>query len=242
MISAFVLYYLNMKQTHGYEIQKFLQMSNIEQWTKVLSGSIYYALTKLEKNRFIQVIREERTGSRVRKIYGITESGKKELHRQMLEVMDTPITNIGSFKFFTDPILSTLGRDELEGSIRHHLEKLKEQKEFWQKWYGIKGNTDKLSLTKLAFEMTIESITFQIRWHEELLNHLAEYIQASRDTERIIMNIDFNRMEDNGGLSEEEQKLLYVRKLKEEVLKDPENALVSLDKIIGELESQISKK
>jgi DNA-binding PadR family transcriptional regulator len=231
-----------MKQTHGYEIQKFLQVSNIEQWTKVLSGSIYYALTKLEKERYICVVREERTGSRVRKIYGITESGKKELHRQMLEVMDTPIANIGSFKFFTDPILSTLAKSELERAILGHLEKLKSQKEFWEKWYGIKNNNDELCLTKLTFEMTIESIAYQIRWHEELLNHLEDYIQASRDTEKIIMNIDFNRMENNSALSEEEQKLLYVRKLKEEVLKDPENAVVSLDKIIDELESQIRKK
>ena len=30
---------------------------------KIQSGSIYYALTKLEKDKFIKVLKEERTGS-----------------------------------------------------------------------------------------------------------------------------------------------------------------------------------
>ena len=242
MISAFILYYLNMKPTHGYEIQKFLQVSNIEQWTKILSGSIYYALTKLEKDQHIRVLREERTGSRVRKIYEITESGKEELHRQMAEVLDTPIANIGSFKFYTDPILGTLTKEELEKCILSHIAKLKEQKEYWEKWYDIKGGREITKLSRLSFEMTIENIGFQIRWHEELLANLPEYIEASHGTEQIIKSIDFNQMDEKNRLSEEEQRLQYALKLKNEILNDPENAVVSLDKIIYELESQIKKK
>ncbi len=240
MISAFILYYLNMKPTHGYEIQKFLQVSNIEQWTKILSGSIYYALTKLEKDQFIRVLREERTGSRVRKIYEITESGREELRRQMLEAMDTPITNIGSFKFYTDPILGTLSKEELEICITSHIAKLREQKEYWGKWYDIKG--DITDLSKLSFQMTIENISFQIRWHEELLANLDQYIEASHGTEQFIKTIDFNRMEEKNSVSEEELRLQYAMRLKDEIMKDPENAVVNLDKIINELESQIKKK
>ena len=72
MIRALILYYLSIKPTHGYEIQKFIQLLGTDQWMKIQSGSIYYALTKLEKEKCIDVLREERTGSRVRKIYKIT--------------------------------------------------------------------------------------------------------------------------------------------------------------------------
>jgi len=79
MIRVIILHYLNIKPTHGYEIQQFISMSGIDQWTKIQSGSIYYALTKLEKEKNIAIQREERTGSRVRKIYAITEQGKNTL-------------------------------------------------------------------------------------------------------------------------------------------------------------------
>ena len=83
MIRGIILYYLNIKPTHGYEIQQYISMSGMEQWTKIQSGSIYYALTKLEKEKNIAVIREEHTGARVRKIYEITEQGRHTLMAEM---------------------------------------------------------------------------------------------------------------------------------------------------------------
>lgn len=242
MISAFILYYLNIKPTHGYEIQKFLQISNVDQWAKIQSGSIYYALAKLEKDKFIRVLREERTGSRVRKIYEISEIGKEELQKEMAEVMDKPISNIGSMKFFTDPMLSTLSKEELNKIVGNHIRKLQEQKEFWEKWYEVKASDHATGITKLCFQMTIENISYQIRWHQELLDHLDEYILASKETEQIIKNIDFELMEENSAVSEEEERLQYALKLKNEILKDPQNAVVNLDRIIEELQSQIKNK
>ncbi|MDV9924842.1 PadR family transcriptional regulator, partial [Clostridioides difficile] len=55
MIRTLILYYLNIKPTHGYEIQKFLQVSGADRWTKIQSGSIYYALAKLEKDGGVRV-------------------------------------------------------------------------------------------------------------------------------------------------------------------------------------------
>jgi DNA-binding PadR family transcriptional regulator len=228
-----------MKPTHGYEIQKFLQVSNVDQWAKIQSGSIYYALTKLEKDKHIRVLREERTGSRVRKIYEITKSGKEELHLQMAEELDKPISNIGSMKFFTDPMLSTLNRDELIKIVTHHIVKLKEQKDYWEQWCAIKVDDSVPALNRLSFHMTIDSLGYQIRWHEELLTNLDYYISASKETEQIIKSIDFDLIEEKSSTTEEEQRLQYAIKLKNEILKDPENAVVNLDKIIGELQKQV---
>ncbi len=49
MIKVLILYYLSIKPTHGYEIQKFIQVNHMDEWTKIQSGSIYYAINKLEK-------------------------------------------------------------------------------------------------------------------------------------------------------------------------------------------------
>ena len=241
MISAIILYYLNMKPTHGYEIQKFLQVSGTDQWAKIQSGSIYYALTKLEKEKHIRVLREERTGSRVRKIYEITDTGREELHSEMAEELDQPISPIGSMKFFTDPMLSTLGKDEITRIVSNHIRKLTEQQEYWEKWYHIKVDHTTTEIMKLTFQMTIENIKYQVLWHQELLNHLEDYIESSKGTEQIIKSLDFGQLEVDPILSEEEQKLQYTVKLKNEILKDPQNALVNLDKIIEELQNQMKK-
>jgi DNA-binding PadR family transcriptional regulator len=228
-----------MKPTHGYEIQKFLQVSGTDQWAKTQSGSIYYALTKLEKEKHIKVLREERTGSRVRKIYEITKSGREELHREMAEELDKPLSPIGSMKFFTEPMISTLSKDEINRIVSNHIEKLKEQREYWEKWYQIKIDDTATKITKITFQMTIENIKYQILWHQELLDHLEDYIKSSKGTEEIIKSLDFGLIESDNTLSDEEQKLQYTVKLKNEILKDPQNALVNLDKIIEELQSRI---
>jgi DNA-binding PadR family transcriptional regulator len=54
MIKLLLLYYLSVKPTHGYEIQRFIQENELDKWTKIQSGSIYYALAKLEKEGLIR--------------------------------------------------------------------------------------------------------------------------------------------------------------------------------------------
>lgn len=238
MISAFILYYLNMKPTHGYEIQKFIQISGTDQWAKIQSGSIYYALNKLEKDQYIKVLREERTGSRVRKIYEITESGKEELHKQMMEELDQPISTIGSMKFLTGPMLSSLPKEEIIKIVTNHINKLTEQKKFWSEWCQVKVNETSKGLDRLTFEMTISNIDYQIRWHEELLRNLDDYIKQSHETEQIIRKLDFDEMGEEREVSIDEEKLQYALKLKDEILKDPQNAISNLDQIIEQLQKQ----
>jgi len=239
MISAFILYYLNMKPTHGYEIQRFLQVSGVDQWVKIQSGSIYYALTKLEKENYIRVLREERTGSRIRKIFEITDSGREELRNEMAQELDLPISNIGSMKFYTDPMLSTLSKEEIIKITNHHIRKLKEQKEMWEHWHRVKVDETATELTRLSFLMTIDNLDDQIRWHEELLKNLDHYIKSSEETSQLIKQIDFDQIADESKGTEAEKKLRYVQRLKEEIMKDPQNAVFNLDKIIEDLQKQV---
>jgi len=239
MVSVFILYYLNIKPTHGYEIQKFIQLAGIERWTRIQSGSIYYALTKLEKNGFIKVLREERTGSRVRKIYMITESGKEELSRRFREELGKPLASIGSMKFFVGPMLNSLKPEDIRGIVNKHLQELRKEKETWENWYQAKVNEKTTQLTNLSFLMTIDNLKYQILWHEELLEHLEDYINEAKETERFIKSIDFDRMEAEKAASAEEQKLQYAKRIRDEILKDPANAIDNLNRMISELEKRI---
>ena len=166
---------------------------------------------------------------------------KEELHKEMAEELDKPISTIGSIKFFTDPMLSTLKKEEIIKIVSNHITKLEEQKAYWEKWYGVKVDKNAMGITGLSFQMTIQSIGDQILWHQELLEHIDEYIKLSKETEHIIRSFDFDKLDANHSLTEEEEKLQYTIKLKNEILKDPGNAVTNLDKIIEELQKQIKK-
>jgi len=239
MIRGLILFYLNIKPTHGYEIQKFLQMSGTDQWTKIQSGSIYYALTKLEKEKYIAVLKEERTGSRVRKIFEITGSGIEEMHRELKEELAKPIFNVGSFKFLTYPITGTLPKKEIEVITNAHIKDLEEQLKYWSKWKEIKANDRSQGLDYLSFDMAINSLKGQIEWHKELLKNIDTYIASGEKTKSYIKNFDFSEISEEISHSEVEEKLAYVEKLKGELLKDPQNAIQNLDKIIDELKKQM---
>lgn len=243
MVRAFVLYYLNIKPTHGYEIQRFLQLQGTEQWGKIQSGSIYYALTKLEKEKHLIVLKEERTGSRIRKIYQITESGRKELQVEMAHELSLPLAQIGSFKFIIDPILNTLSKEESIKIITHHIQTLKEQKEYWEKWQGIKATKDSLELNRISFDMSISSLAYQIAWHEELIRNFDTYMEFTKYSKNLIQSFDFDSMEnDIQGDKLVDDKLEYVMKLKSAILEDPRNAVENLDKIIDELKKSAYEK
>ncbi len=237
MIKGIILCYLKIKPTHGYEIQRYIQLSGVEQWAKIQSGSIYYALTKLEKDKDIEVLREERTGSRVRKIYQITDKGINALQDEMKEALSMPIANVGSIKYFTGPILSTLSKENIIAITNKHLNELKEQKEYWMTWQNAKGQGKQSTLVDLSFEMTIQSIEAQIKWHEELLHHVDDYIEESIEMMQMVKKFDFNQYEQHADNSQTEQRIAYMNQIKES-MKDNPAMLKNLDLLIEELKKQ----
>ena len=120
MIRALILYYLSLKPTHGYEIQKYIQLNHMDSWTKIQSGSIYYALGKLEKEGILALQREWNIGSKAKKIYSITQKGKEELKR--------PIYEVGSDKFIAYPILQGVDKETIIAEVNEHIVELKKQK------------------------------------------------------------------------------------------------------------------
>ncbi|MCC0647231.1 PadR family transcriptional regulator [Clostridioides sp. ZZV15-6598] len=240
MIRTLILYYLNIKPTHGYEIQKFLQVSGADRWTKIQSGSIYYALAKLEKDGAVRVLREEKTGARIRKIYEITQSGKVELKEELQKELQMPIVPVGSNKFLLYNILDVLPRDTIQTNLEKHIKHLTEQKKYWESWKEIK-KIDKKSLPteRIAFDMTIDNLNYQILWHEEILNNIDKYISVGYETQNIIKSIDFSNIEDDFLFATEEtSELLEVQKLRDEIINNPDKAIENIDKIILKLQNK----
>lgn len=242
MIRGLILYYLNIKPTHGYEIQRFIQISGMDQWAKVQSGSIYYALTKLEKEKYIRVLKEERTGSRIRKIYEITELGRKELENEMRVELAAPIMETGSLKYIVYPMISVLSTQETKQIIEKHISDLEEKKNYWETWRDVKAGAMASRLTRLSFDMTIHTLEDQIAWHRELLIRLNDYREESADMAKMIKAFEPDSIPDGNqeesSRRELQERLAIIEKIKESVETDPKLALEQLNEIMETMKKQ----
>ena len=237
MIRALILYYLSLKPTHGYEIQKFIQLNHMDSWTKIQSGSIYYALGKLEKEGLIALQREEAIGTKVRKIYEITPKGKEELKVCVKEELNREIYDIGSDKFIIYPILQGIEKQEVIAQVEKHINELKTRKLEQEKWQKLKIGKGSLKVEAVCFEMMISSLNYQIKWHQALLEEIDECMASSEQIAQLIKRVDFSTINDLDEIDQEVQ-VDQITKLKEEILNHPEEAESKLEKLIQLLKNE----
>lgn len=230
MIRVLILYYLSIKSTHGYEIQKFIQTNHMDRWTKIQSGSIYYALNKLEKQGLIVLKEEVGSGSKARKIYKITDKGRDELKKLVKKELDNELYETGSDKFIIYPMLNTLDKEIMISQLEKHIDKLKDKMEYLERWQNIKVNENTLEVERISFEMMIKSIEYQIKWHKALIKEMDKCIMASHEISNIIENFDFSSTETIEASTNDS-----IESLKQEILNNPEGASEKLEELIRKL-------
>lgn len=231
MIKAFILYYLSIKPTHGYEIQKYIQVNHMDSWTKIQSGSIYYALSKLEKEGLIELYIEESNGAKVKKIYKITDLGLHSLQECFKEELSKEIYDIGSDKFILYPILNSIKKEALVEEINKHLELLHSKKSYTEKWQKIKISKHSLKVEAICFEMMISSLAYQIKWHETLLEEIDSCIDLSKQISDFIKEVDFSTVEDMTEVMQATTQV-SIDQLRQEILTKPEIAAQKLEELI----------
>jgi DNA-binding PadR family transcriptional regulator len=122
-----VLGLLEREPMHGYEIQKWLELSHTELWAEILPGSIYHALRQMEKEGLVEVRATEHHGHRARAIYALAEGGREMFQRLLREGwQQVPRTfpshlytkkEAMAFPTFLQAVFDN-GREHLEANIR----------------------------------------------------------------------------------------------------------------------------
>lgn len=195
MLQILILYYLSLKPTHGYEIQRFIQVNELDKWTKIQSGSIYYAITALEKKGYVELLDEQiiGDGDYIRKIYATTPLGKEKLTSMILKGIGLPISAVGSDKFFMYAFLTKLARTDFETAVHKHMKQLEEHKEYLLKWQTVKISQESLGIEKISFQMMLSQIEFQMQWHRTLLDEYDQILVKRESMESLIKAFDFNK-------------------------------------------------
>jgi len=231
MIRPLILYFLSIKETHGYEIQKYIQLNHMESWTKIQSGSIYYALTKLEQEGFIQLSRIEKIGKKNRKVYKITEKGLVEKTLLFQNELKRQMNDVGSDKFVLYPFVGCMDKDVLVLEIKDHLKTLINKQNEIKKWKALKVAESTTTLEALSFDLMIDNLDGQIKWHEVLLADVDTYIQLEPKVRDLIGNVDFSMLKEENMPSAISQERT-IEQMKKDILSNPETAQEDLENLI----------
>lgn len=191
MVQLLILYYLSLKSTHGYEIQKFIQLNHMEEWNNIQSGSIYYAMSKLEKGGLIKLVEKVGDNEKSKRIYEITEKGRSKLAQIALQELKKSLGCISSEKFLIYPIVANLTREQSLAAIEGHIKNLKKELceiSHWHKEKQITASKVEIATLKLMKD-TVEN---QIEWHKVLAENLDETILVSKEISSLIKAVDFS--------------------------------------------------
>jgi DNA-binding PadR family transcriptional regulator len=82
-LDILILSTLYRRPMHGYELKLELRYRHVKWWAKVEHGHVYASLSRLEKNGLIKCIQE---GQRGRKVYEVTDEGRRFLADTLLEM------------------------------------------------------------------------------------------------------------------------------------------------------------
>lgn len=173
MSKLIILGLLKNKPMHGYEIQTIIQESRIDQWANVLSGSIYYALNKMEDEGIIETVKEERTGARIRKIYGITEKGESEYFVLLKEYLGSQPHSLKSDFMLSLAMVGQLAKEEALRILEDNLLALEAAKREWELGQANKASSGAYNpIMDIAFENTLQHINVDIEMIQNVMEKL----------------------------------------------------------------------
>lgn len=160
------------KSMHGYEMQSMIEQSKMDQWANILSGSIYYALNRMEEEGLIVAEAEERTGARLRKIYAITEAGREHFKELLLQSLSTKPHSAKSDFTLGLAWIHMLPKEDALSVLRRNLSELEQQKQLWDAGRRIKGEHGLSPFVEAGFDNAIELMEADIRYITKLITLL----------------------------------------------------------------------
>lgn len=194
MVQLLILFFFSIKSTHGYEIQRFINLNRMSEWNNIKSGSIYYAINKLERDKYICMIDKPEEGEKKKQIYEITEKGRDALKDFAYNEISKPLQGTVSEKFLLYPIIASPQKNELIRCIKKHISDLEFQKNKIANWRKEKEQSE-CCMEMVTLDYMKISIESQISWHKMMLENLDNLIQETNNIKRLIKETDFMKYE-----------------------------------------------
>ncbi|WP_042168629.1 PadR family transcriptional regulator [Paenibacillus gorillae] len=164
MTNLIVLSLLRMRPMHGYEIQQLVQTNRMDTWTNLLSGSIYYALNKMEQDGLILTEAEERTGARLRKIYAITEKGEMHFQQTVRDTLTIPPHSVKSDFSLGLSWIESIPKEEALGLLEQNVKQVEQTLAEWHFGKQIKSQYGLSPIAEASFDNAMSLLEQDIRY------------------------------------------------------------------------------
>ncbi|MDQ1286732.1 MAG: hypothetical protein QG622_297 [Actinomycetota bacterium] len=164
---------------HPWEITKEVNYREMRTWTDLSQSTIYKQLHALEDRGLVEV-REEPVGGRMRRVYSITEAGRRTVSDGVLSLLAIPeyphwAIDIATYNVdLTDP-------QEAVAALESYAETLRERADGWGKLeeflVGSGCPSHRLALSRRARHL----IEGELRWLGEFVDELRAGAGAGAD-------------------------------------------------------------
>lgn len=149
----------------GYEIQQVMQVSQVDRWAGILTGSIYHALKKMEKEGLVTVASVEQTGHRAKASYALTEQGREQLLRLIGETLAGAPVAYPSELYAAMSFLHLLPKPDILAAIDRQIRQVEQSLSDMQAGEAAKAEAMELPAhVRLIFENIYDQHALQLQF------------------------------------------------------------------------------
>lgn len=152
---------LSRRGYYGYELDKLIEDNQMRRWADIGFSSIYNLLLRLEKKELVTSRYEKVHGSPRRKIYEITEAGRKALLEEVRRLLKKPADIHDDFTVGM-VVSDVLGEEEFDACLREYRDFLMKKREFYKN--EMPESVKEKPRVKLAFERVRRLLEAEIKW------------------------------------------------------------------------------
>lgn len=162
---------------HGYELRTAFEAEVASLWT-LNYGQLYPALERLEEAGFVERQRVEQDDRPDKKVYSITDAGRAEHRRWLLEPGGTPKLNRDEFAL---KLLAgrSLSKEELTGLIQQQRQVLLQAMAEWTRAKGLL-EPKREPVAFLLAESMLFRLEADLAWLERVQAHVALLTDPAR--------------------------------------------------------------
>ncbi len=167
-------------QAHGYQVRRELLSWGAEYWANVAPGSIYHALRKLTKDRYLTEVGSEEGGSGPeRTVYAITEDGETEFQQLLAKALSSGKQDAED-TFAAITFMTALTRAHVIGLLTYRLRAMESSLSNANDSLEHAADMGKPAHVRELFRHWQYSADTEVRWTRQLIERLqaGEYVMA----------------------------------------------------------------
>lgn len=148
-IDLIVLGILKKEPMSAYDIQKLVEYRNISKWVKISTPSIYKKVIQLEEKGYITSHIEKDGKMPEKAVYSLSEAGKQEFEKLMVEISCKPINIFLDFNAVVVN-LESMTKESQKECLDNIENNMKVLKAYLEKNIALKESVDDIPATGMA--------------------------------------------------------------------------------------------